>query len=79
MKIRKGIPLPARRYQNERREVFPWATMEVGDSVEFECSQEEKRKTQTRIRKSATYAGKRLNRTFVSRQTESGIGIWRIK
>lgn len=70
IQIDKSIPIPGR-----KREEYPWASMEIGDSFSVSTSK-------TGIRASAAWASRRYERRFISRSvTEDGVDVirvWRI-
>lgn len=70
VEIDKGIPIPPRTFG--RPAVYPFATMEVGDSFLY-------RGGMTTGCTAASVNGKRLGRKFVTRKTPDGIRIWRVE
>lgn len=64
-----GIPLP-RPKQRKPRTVYPWLTMQIGDSFLYLGN----RKTGSAV---ASKAGARHGRTFATRFTDDGLRIWR--
>jgi hypothetical protein len=66
--IDKNIPLPPRRGGGVSK--YPWATMKVGDSFLA---------TKSAVAASVSYCRHNKNVKFVSRKTDKGIRIWRVK
>lgn len=73
IQIDKGVPLPKRRLPSEP--MYPWRSMEIGDSFFVE-------KRGASMTKQALAAGKASNRKFITRSVEengvTGIRVWRI-
>lgn len=70
--IRKDVPQPPR--TRKRPLKYPWDKMEIGDSIFLESDDFNKREA---VRCSAYIYGKRHGKTFESRVTANGIGVWR--
>lgn len=76
MKIEKNIPvtLPA----IGRHAKYPFAKMEVGDSVYIECKARGVHVTGERARVAAAVYGLRTGKKFIYRKEKTGVRIWRI-
>lgn len=69
--IEKDIPIPAMSAPRGRKEKYPWSTMDVGHSF-FVPDGNVKM-----LNSSASKAKLRTGRTFVARQVEGGVRVWR--
>lgn len=69
--IEENVPLPAEHAPRGRKEKYPWSTLEVGQSF-FVPDVSAKRMQST-----ASKAGGRTGRTFVARNAEGGVRVWR--
>lgn len=69
--IEDSHPLPAVAPHKGKSEKYPWRQMEVGSSF-FVADV-----PVSRIKSSASKAKKRTGRTFVVRQVEGGVRVWR--
>lgn len=69
--IEDDHPLPAVAPNRGRREKYPWMQMEVGSSFYVPDA------VVARVKSSASKAKKRTGRTFVVRQVEGGVRVWR--
>ena len=69
MKIDKGIPIPPR----SRRAKYPWAKMQVGDSILI------RKLPITSVTPQATRAGRALGATFECHGVKDGVRVWRVK
>lgn len=72
--IQRGIPLPERPVQRQRRPRYPWARMEVGDSFLFP-----RRVKMSSVHNQCWTMSKRLGRKFRAIRTEDGYRCWRIE
>ena len=68
LKIEEGIPIPKMRLRK-----YPWEDMKVGDSFFVPDG------NNNTIQTAASYAGKRHNRKYCTRQVNGGIRVWRIE
>ena len=75
--IEKGIEVPAKKIF-ERKLVYPFATMEVGDSF-FVPQVDGKPKTDGSIRSSARQAAKKFDFKFAIRSVDGGFRCWRVE
>lgn len=76
-KIERGVPIPPVRSKFN----FPWAEMEVGDSILIEAGKSETVDAlKGRIKGSARYFGEKTGRKFRSLidREEKGVRVWRI-
>lgn len=74
MRIEKNIPVPVP-LQRQQRRTYPYADMEVGDSVLFPHEGASKDCVE------AAYArkfGQRHGKRFVTCKVEGGVRVWRI-
>jgi hypothetical protein len=71
-KIEKNIPIPVPTV-GVRRSMYPFADMAVGDSFEVVG------KNARQFSGATNSAMKRYGFKFVTRSTESGVRIWRVK
>jgi hypothetical protein len=62
-----------------KRNVYPFKTMEVGESFLVESSPENMTKTQRKMSALCSMSGKRQGKIFVTRRVENGIRIFRIE
>jgi heme/copper-type cytochrome/quinol oxidase subunit 2 len=69
--IEKDIPIPAMSAPRGRKEKYPWSTLDVGHSF-FVPDVSAKRMQST-----ASKAAARTGRTFVARNVEGGVRVWR--
>jgi len=72
-KIENDIPLPSRDRRSPRWEKYPWAKMEVGQSIL--CMGDDEKNGPA----SAYSYGKRHGIAFTQKRTSAGVRIWRIK
>jgi len=74
VKVDKNIPLPAE-YPGGRPEMYPWRTMDIGDSffVEGDVISPD------RISRRIYQANRRTERKFTWRREEAGSRVWRIE
>lgn len=70
--IDKNVPMPNRWSNSGRKPIYPWLTMEVGDS--FLMPDHVKRPMEHVSKASRRYAPRR----FASRTTPEGTRIWRV-
>lgn len=68
--IEKGVPIPPK--GGGRPIVYPFAEMDVGDSVLIT------NKTQAHASATSNKVGGRLGRKFTTRKVEGGIRVWRV-
>lgn len=69
--MQSGVPIP-RIKQTKPRLVYPWLTLNVGDSFLYLGQ----RKAASAV---ASKAGVRHGRKFVTRFTNEGVRIWRVR
>jgi hypothetical protein len=62
-----------------KRNVYPFKTMEVGESFLVESSPENMTKTQRKMSALCSMSGKRQGKIFATRRVENGIRIFRIE
>lgn len=78
-KIEKGRSIP----EVNSRVKYPWADMEVGDSVFFKAENRESvNKLKRKIVPSARYYGEKTNKEFktlAERDPEEGVRVWRLR
>lgn len=73
--IDKGIPIPRRKRggRGPRRPIYPWDSMEIGDSFLAEGL------TQIHMTAVCAYAARKFGARFTTRKVEGGVRIWRIE
>lgn len=76
--IEKGIEVPAKKILAGRNSVYPFATMEVGDSF-FVPQVDGKPKTDGSIRSAARQVAKKLGFKFTVRRVDGGFRCWRVE
>ena len=75
MMIDKNVPMP----KVKAKLKYPFNEMEVGDSFEIPCTEETKKDMQVKIASSSGAYGRKNKCKFMTRQTDNGIRVWRIK
>lgn len=79
MKIDKNIPIPKVKYRQAGTSYkYPFLDLQVGDSFFVECSKERKRAVQSTVVSIASRLKKKYKRSFISRNLEGGIRVWRV-
>lgn len=73
MEIDKGIPIPSGAGRQGGRK-YPFADMEIGDSVFFEGSA-----SYGKEHNAARVYGRRTGKKFTARTTRGGVRIWRVE
>lgn len=71
--IEKGVPLPSGR--RERRDKYPYADMEVGDSFLIPLAKD---RSTSGIYASVSVAKRRHNINLATARVDGGVRIWRI-
>tara|TARA_R110000868_G_C10549144_1_gene735727 strand:- start:287 stop:499 length:213 start_codon:yes stop_codon:yes gene_type:complete len=66
IKIDKGVPIPSR--VATLKAIYPWSTMDVGDSFYVEDAS---------VGNRTSDVGSRIGRKFISRKEGDGVRIWR--
>lgn len=77
--IRKGVPLPAMGGRNAKSNLFPFAQMEIGDSILIPI----KDYTSATVYRYLQHATKELGYRFATRKVKENyvtyIGVWRVE
>lgn len=73
MKIDKNVPMPKAKAKLK----YPFNEMQVGDSFEVPCTEEERKSLQIKLASSSGMYGRKHGAKFTTRQSDNGIRIWR--
>lgn len=71
--VDKGIPIPAMTRGGPRHRMYPWASLEIGDSFFV------KGRNGKGFSGMAASKGKTLKRKFVCRNVDGGVRVWRVQ
>lgn len=79
--VQKGVPIPPSKgiERSARETMYPFASMEVGDSFSFDFTVPGPPAQQVeRLRSTATAYGRKHNKKFVVRAFNGKGGVWRV-
>ncbi|MCS7232015.1 MAG: hypothetical protein RMJ67_07765 [Elusimicrobiota bacterium] len=71
IKIEKNVPITKRIYQ--KRNAYPFRSLEIGDSFTVPLEEEK------RIRTLASVWGKKLKKRFIVSREEEEVRVWRVE
>ena len=75
-KVESNVAVPQAK---GKKNVYPFNTLEVGDSFMIESSPEQLTKMQRKMSAMCVMSGKRMGKKFITRRVDGGLRIFRIE